>query len=191
MRVGILIKCSLVASGPRYTADRKIPFSSLSLSDKLVGVIVRNFRGAMRHTLKSDLSGTLSLAGCGVVLLGAAASLDALQTLAMPKEKEPIVKTLLPAPQVGEVLTVHGATLELQPSVYGMRAGIISAQISAKMTFTDQHGRKILAVLDTANFPGQELPSLKVLEHYTVEGGSLRLESSSSEGAFRVSVVKT
>jgi hypothetical protein len=127
--------------------------------------------------------GLFSAIGCGVFAeLG-----GELKSPQLPKDPEALVN-IKPNPQVGDVVTAHNITIRLHSAVLGVggRGKPPIGTTSVLMSFTDQLGRDMVAVLKTVNHPAQAAPNVKDFYGYNVEGCDFKIKSIGRDGRIKV-----
>ena len=122
-----------------------------------------------------------SAIGCSLVAgLG-----EELKSPQLPKDSGALVNNK-PDPRVGEVVTAHNITIRLHSAVLGGRGRAPIGTTSVLMSFTDQLGRDMVAVLKTVNHPAQAAPNVKDFYGYNVEGCDFKIKSIGRDGRIKV-----
>lgn len=122
--------------------------------------------------------------------IGLVAGLDHLNSLAPPRDSETLV-VKKPDPQVGEVVTAHSISIRLHSVALGGATRMPIGTTSVYMTFTDEQGRDMTAVLKTVDRPAQPAPNVEDFEGYNVEGCKLRIESIGIGGLLKVTKLES
>jgi len=120
-----------------------------------------------------------------VIGFGLVAAWEGLQSPQPPRDLETLVNKKSD-PRVGEVVTAHNIDIRLDSYVLGIGRRMPIGTTSVLMSFTDEHGREMTAVLNTVDRPAQPAPNVKDFDGYNVEGCELRIESIGRGGFIKV-----
>lgn len=117
--------------------------------------------------------------------LGVAAGLEGFNSLQPPKNVETLVNKN-PDPQVGEVVQARNIAIFPHSSVVGVGRRMPIGTTAVHMSFTDEQGRDMTAVLKSVDRPAQPAPNVEDFDSYYVEGCKLKIESIDERGLLKV-----